>query len=356
MRPQIALYFAALPDLIKPPSSCHDLRIPVSVEKTATGEYHDERYNADILYALAGRKILVSNSYEMSARLCLPEDSDGPHADTLQVLVHGASFNKNMWDVQYKPETYSWVKRMNREGYPTLAVDLVGNGNSTFPDGLLEVQTQMYVETVHHLIQQIRDGEVGGRTWNKIVLVGFSIGAITANALAEQYPKDVDAIVLHGITWDASWIYPAFLSGLQGPAQQIDPDKWGHLQPTYQTQSTRDGRLVACFAGSYEQDMVEYDWNTRDFDTLGAAITFTYHLVEAPQYKGPVFLGIGDQDSTFCGGRFCREQPYAVYKNFPSAKAHEVKIYEETGHLILYHHSATKLMADTLSFLKTHGF
>ncbi|KAJ2971303.1 hypothetical protein NUW58_g9454 [Xylaria curta] len=356
MKPQIPLYLSALSPWMKDSSSCHDLRIPVSVEKTAISDFRGDVYNSEILYALAGRKILVSNTYEMSARLCLPEDSEGPHADTLQVLVHGASFNKNMWDVQYKPEKYSWVRRMSHEGYPTLAVDLVGNGNSTFPDGLLEVQTQMYVETVHHLVQKLRRGEVDGRAWKKIVLVGFSIGAITANALAKSYPEDVDAIVFHGITWDATWIYPAFLSGLQAPAQQIDPQKWGHLPATYQTQSTREGRLVACFAGSYEHDIVEYDWQTRDFDTLGAAITFTYHLMEAPEYKGPVFLGIGDQDSTFCGGQFCREQPYGLYRKFPKARAHEVKIYEETGHLILYHNSAQELMADTLAFLDSHSF
>ena len=37
---------------------------------------------------------------------------------------------------------------------------------------------------------------------------------------------------------------------------------------------------------------------TRDFDTMGAAITFTYHLVEAPEFKGPVFLGIGRGTNT----------------------------------------------------------
>ncbi|TGJ75889.1 hypothetical protein E0Z10_g10944 [Xylaria hypoxylon] len=336
MRPQTPFYLLTLLAPSKSPS-CQDLRIPVSVAKSTPAEFYSEPYNKEILYALAGRNILVSNSYEMSARLCMPENSHGPHADTLQVLVHGASFNKNMWDVQYDPDTYSWVRRMSHEGYPTLTVDLVGNGNSTFPDGFAQAKLV-----------------AGGG--QRVVLVGFSIGAITANSLAEQYPSDVDAIILHGITWDATWIYPALLSGLQAPAQQVDPEKWGHLQPTYQTQSTREGRLVACFAGSYDARIAEYDWQTRDFDTLGAAITFTYHLVNAPEYIGPVFLGIGNQDSTFCGGQFCREQPYAVYDMFPKAKAHEVKVYEETGHLILYHHTAPKLMADTLAFLHSQGF
>ncbi|KAI1132519.1 Alpha/Beta hydrolase protein [Nemania abortiva] len=356
MKSQIPLLFSALSTWTQTSPLCHDLRIPVSVEKTATGEFGGDVYTDEVLFALAGRKILVSNTYEMSARLCMPENSDSLHADTLQLLIHGASFNKNMWDSQYKPETYSYVQRMSREGYPTLAIDLIGSGNSTFPDGLFEVQTQMYVETVHHLVQKLRKGEVADRTWDKIVLIGFSIGGMMGTSLAQQYPNDFDALVLHAISWDISWIYPAFLSGLQAPAQQVDPEKWGHIPLTYQTQSTRDGRRVACFAGSYEEGAVEYDWQMRDFDTLGAAITFTFHLVEAPEYDGPVFLGLGDQDSTFCGGQFCREQPYAVYKKFPKAKAHDMKVYKETGHLILYHHSGQALIADTLAFLSTHGF
>ncbi|KAK4133848.1 hypothetical protein BT67DRAFT_477506, partial [Trichocladium antarcticum] len=145
----------------------------------------------------------------------------------------------------------------------------------------------------------------GGRRWDKIAFVGFSIGAIVAKLLAAQHPADANITILHSISWDPSWVYPAFLAGLQAPAQQVDPERWGHIAPTYQTQSSREGRK-ACFAGSYEEAILEHDWLTRDFDSLGAAITFTYHLVEAPKYKGPMFLGIGDQDSTFCGGRFCK--------------------------------------------------
>lgn len=109
-------------------------------------------------------------------------------------------------------------------------------------------------------------------------------------------------------------------------------------------------------------------------------MTFVYHLVDAPQYKGPVFLGIGDRafffiftgfihirtpstdidlilgDSTFCGGQFCGSQPYALYDKFPQAMDHVIKVYPETGHLILFHHSAPALMKDTLRFLAEHGF
>ena len=265
--------------------------VETHVRRTTQEQFSSEEYSVRILYALAEKRILVRGSYNLSVRYC-PSDEEMANTDdnALQVLVHGASFSKNMWDFPYQREKYSWVKRMNEEGYPTLAVDLIGenlhirmlnfeshpnlsstsrlggsshalgNGNSTYPDGLLEAQTQTYVETIHQLIQKLRSGEVTGIRWKKIIFVGFSIGAITANSLADQYPDDIDVMVLHGISWDPSWIYPAFLSGLQAPARQIDPNRWGHIPATYQTQSTREGRKAACFAGSYDPEVLEYDW------------------------------------------------------------------------------------------------
>lgn len=46
--------------------------------------------------------------------------------------------------------------------------------------------------------------------------------------------------------------------------------------------------------GSYEEDIVEYDWLMRDFDSLGVVIIFIYYFVDVLEYRGFVFLGIGD--------------------------------------------------------------
>lgn len=35
---------------------------------------------------------------------------------------------------------YSWVDYASQEGYPTLAIDRLGNGNSSHPNGITEVQ------------------------------------------------------------------------------------------------------------------------------------------------------------------------------------------------------------------------
>jgi pimeloyl-ACP methyl ester carboxylesterase len=130
---------------------------------------------------------------------------------------------------------------------------------------------------MHEVIQKLRAGQYVDRVFQQIVFVGFSIGGIVANGIADKYPEDVSAFVLIGISWDLTWIYPAFLAGLQTSARAIDPEKWGHLEPYYQTQPTLAAREVACFFGEYDHDALVVDFATRDFDTLGAAVTFTYH-------------------------------------------------------------------------------
>ncbi|KAL8989051.1 MAG: hypothetical protein Q9169_008447, partial [Polycauliona sp. 2 TL-2023] len=275
--------------------NCTDTMIPVHVQRSNHLDNLTTEYDINVLFALAGKKILATNSYNLSARICHPisKSNGSSPSDAIQLLAPGATFNKIMWDFPYQPDSYSWTKRMNEAGYSTIAVDAVGSGNSTFPDGLREAQTQVYVESIHQVIQQLRQGKIQGMQWDKIVMVGFSIGAIVANSLSAQYPDDVTAILLHGVSWDTTWVYPAFLSGLQQSAAQIDPDKWGDVPPQYQTQPTRQTREATVFYGDYDAGILDPDFSLRDFDSIGAAVTFTQHLVHAPEYTGPVFLGIG---------------------------------------------------------------
>ena len=170
---------------------------------------------------------------------------------------------------------------------------VIGNGNSTVPDGLREAQLQVFVETVHQVAQQLKAGQIGGIRWRRVAVVGFSTGGVVANSLAEQYPLDADATLLHGISWESSWVFPAFLYGLQSPAAQVDPERWGHIPREYWTHPNIEARETACFHGSYDPGIVEMDYNLRDFDSLGASVTVLLHLVHAPEYRGPVFLGIG---------------------------------------------------------------
>lgn len=355
-------------------SVCRDFNINVNTTQSIPGNFNMENYTFNILRYLEDRQILISGEYEMAVRFCEPPAGIN-RKDTIQLLVHGATFNKIMWDFPYKPEVYSWTRLMTTNGYSTLAVDLIGrwflkfwfgcialiirrlilgSGNSSHPHGLLEVQTEAHVQTIHQVIQQIRSGELLGKSWARIALVGFSIGGITANAVADRFPKDADLLVLLGIGWNLTYVYPAFLSGLQSPANAINAAQWGNLSDFYQTQPTRAARQVANFFGSFEEGSLDMDYSTRDVDSLGLAITYTFHLVTAPAYDGPVFLGVGDNDTSFCGTS-CGIKPYELYVRFPQASEHIIKVYENTGHALLYHRASGQVQKDCLDFLDRHS-
>lgn len=46
-----------------------------------------------------------------------------PGATTVQLLVHGWTYNQFYFDIPYQPEIYSYARAANRAGYATLAID-----------------------------------------------------------------------------------------------------------------------------------------------------------------------------------------------------------------------------------------
>lgn len=106
---------------------CHNLTIPVPVTQTSSKNYSLANYDVEFFYEVQQFKTFASGTYNVSAVYCAPpNNSSGNVKDTIQFLNHGATFKKEMWDFPYKPERYSWVRRMHSEGYATFAWDQIG--------------------------------------------------------------------------------------------------------------------------------------------------------------------------------------------------------------------------------------
>ncbi|MCJ1253711.1 hypothetical protein MMC24_001523 [Lignoscripta atroalba] len=344
-------------------ATCTEQLVEISVNRTTDAEFTTQEngaasggYDLEVLYAFADRQVLVSNTYNVSTRLCVPgpQHTNASRANTVQLFVHRATFDKLMWDIPIQPERYSWTKKMNEAGFATFSLDLPGTGNSSYPEPLLEANTGAYVSVVHQILGLLRAGSITSKAYTTIVYTGYFIGGIIGTSLSNTYPSDVDALILLAIAWDISWAYPAVLAGLEGPAADIDPARWGHLSPLYMAHSTRASRIAGCFYGAYDPEVAEWDWNTKATNSIGEAMSFSFHLVDAPDYTGPVFLGLGNNDATFCAKR-CGSQPYALYDKFPSASAWDINVYPDTGHSILYHYSGAEAMQDALGFLDAAG-
>src|SRR5580692_6889128 len=83
-------------------SDCQSFMVPVTVENVADAELYGE--------------------------LCIPK---GRTPNTVQLLVHGTTYNHNYWDWPENPDTHSHVRAALAAGYATFNIDRLGVGKST---------------------------------------------------------------------------------------------------------------------------------------------------------------------------------------------------------------------------------
>lgn len=239
-------------------------------------------------------------------RLCVPV---GERPSTVQVLVHGITYNHLYWDFPDPTngtDRYSYVSAATHAGYATLSIDRLGIGQSSHPLGqLVDFNTNAFA--VHQVIQALRKGKVPGPTgkitFSKVALVGHSYGSITAWFAATRWPRDVDGLVLSGATHQFP---PDALLTILASSQlavldpTLDPPV---LDPTYLTTipGTRESLFYApAFA---DPAVVALDEQTKQTVTLGEGGTFLLALASPLDMRDPVLLADGDLDSLFCTER-----------------------------------------------------
>jgi pimeloyl-ACP methyl ester carboxylesterase len=263
--------------------------------------------------------VSVPDDYTIHGELCLPS---GRSPSTVLLGLHGITYTHLYWNSGYRPETYSFARYMTSAGYATFAIDRLGYGQSSHPPAEL-VTLDSQAATAHAIVQALRAGKVGGRRFDRVVLVGHSYGTATSWLESSQY-NDADAVI--GTGW-GSTIQPhplaRFFSGFY-PAQ-ADPkfaDKG--LPPGYYT-SMPGGRNQNFLydLSNVEPAVIDYDQNVlRDTVADGEAASFynRYGAITAGLYepgtsdealvplsqhtkeiKIPVFTVNGRNELFFCG-------------------------------------------------------
>lgn len=117
----------------------------------------------------------ISGTFRIHGVYCKPTKNVQNNSDTLQLLVHGVTYNGTMWGGYGFGDQYNWHAYANNEGYHTLAIDRLGHGLSTRTvDPLNVVQTPMHVEIIHQLIKAVRTNSAAnviGKKFKKIAYV-----------------------------------------------------------------------------------------------------------------------------------------------------------------------------------------
>lgn len=62
----------------------------------------------------------MSGTFGIELKYCEPTKVVPSRANTLQILVHGATYDTSYWDFGFQPGNYSYVHFAAAQGYPTL--------------------------------------------------------------------------------------------------------------------------------------------------------------------------------------------------------------------------------------------
>ena len=218
---------------------------------------------------------------------------------TLQVLVHGATYNHSYWDAPViNGQNYSYARFMAERKYAVLAIDQLGAGQSSRPDGFF-VDLQATTESLHQVLRQLRAANNPlGYVFEKIVLVGHSFGSINSIFVKAAHPDDVDALVTTGY-------------GHVPHELPIPPDLILFLltQPDYFSLSPEVRTAFFYHPPTADPDVIAFDnENLADDLTQGQLRTTFFSIFGDPagQVTGPVLVQLGEHDalwpSLYAGG------------------------------------------------------
>ena len=265
------------------------------------------KFFADLKSLLAkATNQIVEGNYTLKAEYCQPiqtgQNQTLNASPPLQMLLHGSTYTKKYWNRGSwgsAPLTYLWTYHMNPNSYATLAVDKLGNGQSTGPDPVREVQLPLQMETIHSLISQIKSGMTQIPVPSQLIYVAHSSGSILGATLAQIHPDDVDALVLTGYSAGGSNNPGGIPSYKYLPAAISAPIRFPGLDYGYLLMNSEYNRTSAFYyAGHYDPELAHLDFLTEGTQPLGEG--FNLGPPTQPAFKGKVLVVTGQKDPAVC--------------------------------------------------------
>lgn len=249
-------------------ATCVTGNVPITINSSNIKLLLDEPANQTVLTELIqelaqvnsvlanqtnGGPSTVHATFGIDTTLCFPNALDkAKGVRTAQVLTHGVGLDKSYWDIA---PGYSYVDAAVAAGYATIAYNRLGVGNSDHPDAIQVVQSFADVEILHGIVALIRSGRLGSRQFKNVVGVGHSYGSLVELAQTAKYPKDIDAAVLTGFTYNFSNLPLTILANNPAIASINDPARFAGLSNGYLVHASSESIQLPFFRFPYfEQD------------------------------------------------------------------------------------------------------
>ncbi|KAK3688028.1 Alpha/Beta hydrolase protein [Podospora appendiculata] len=278
---------------------------------------------------------------------------------TLQILVHGASYDKSMWSGYGFGDDYNWHVKATARGYHTLAIDRLAHGDDKqYLDPFTVVQGTLDREILHQVINILRTDNHHQnplpKSFQRIIYVGHSYGTIVGIGHANKYPADLDAMVATGFTVFLN--STAIVNYLQLTPAALSSPRFAQLPYGYVTSLSKASRETSFYSGAYDPRIPLADYARRDTLTAGE-VGYTSFATPAFGFARPVLLVAGEQDKITCNSPVLRCADILTTTGavlFPNAAAREVYAPQDTGHDLTLHYSAPETMRVVHDFLDRH--
>lgn len=260
----------------------------------------------------------------------------------------------------------------SKQGYPTLAIDRICNGNSSKPNGLTVCQLPANTEVLYQIIQQVRTSTIaGGRKFDKVIPVCHSEGSTVCELLMQVHPDaPVATYILQAFT-------DKFLVGGAGsiaavglvPASIANPARFPGLDPTYLLTTNARGSQGIFYFGAYDKQLAAFDFAHTNPIPAGELATSALSQLPAPRYKGSLLLLNGHNDQIFCAvlptdplvgfrgdcGSGATSTTAQTQVLFPAAKFFYQQV-ANTGHDIGLHYTGQQSFKICHDYLASQGF
>lgn len=275
--------------------------------------------------------------YTVAAWLTFPSTA----RSVVLITVPGSTYGHTYWDFPYKPETYSFVRKMGKAGYTSLNIDRIGSGASSRPDANITAEMQGWI--IHQLVDGLRTGSIGGRPYSKVVLVGHSLGSCEIIQEAATY-GDVDGLIITGLLHFQSFPGSGLMSlsaAMQNSTASDDPIFKGIPTPSYTTLPGKRGEI---FYNMDQTDPAVLKIDEETKVTTPVAENSAFRSVSlTDNIKVPVLIVVGEMDSLFIAtpGKLTLEKVINAEKKYfqPSADL-DFFILPLAGHDVNLHYNA----------------
>jgi alpha-beta hydrolase superfamily lysophospholipase len=225
---------------------------------------------------------------------------------TVQLLVHGATYNHLYWDFPYGGGYYSYVDAATAAGYATFDIDRIGDGNSSHPPSA-NLDVTSGAVALHDAVTALRDGAVDGHRFKYVIEVGHSLGSFETWVEAGSY-HDVDAVIITGALHQLSPTNAPVAIGDLYPA--VDDPKFAAsgLDAGYLTSKPGTRETLFYDTATANPAVVALDEANKGTVTTGELDGMIAMLAEPPaqqpsnQLTVPVLVVVGADDNLFCAG------------------------------------------------------